>query len=281
MDMEQHEPVEMEEVEVYAGEFIFGTSDEQIAYLIENTAWAGDWAEWRWFNNEKPQRSLFLPEYAIGKYPVTVGQYRYFMEAGGYREPRYWTNVGWSWKETTGVSMPEGWDDKQWTGDDRLPVVGVSWYEAYAYCAWLSEATGRSYSLPSESEWEKAARGTDGRIYPWGDDYVLGYANIHEAGGVTRAEPPHGQTIPVGTCPQAASPFGAQDMSGNVLEWCQSAYAQPFIYPENNDAEHMGNRVLRGGSWYSDQNFARAAYRGYRDVASRGLDFGFRVSRTI
>lgn len=278
--MERREPFEPETVDVFAGEFLFGTSDEQIQWLIENTAWAGDWAQWRWFNNEKPLRTLLLPEYSVGKYPVTVGQYRFFVEAGGYREQRYWTGQGWAWKEVGDTQIPEGWDDQRWVGDDRLPVVGVSWYEAYAYCTWLAEVTGRGYRLPTEAEWEKAARGTDGRIYPWGNEYIGGYANVNDKTGDVKGGEYLGHTLPVGFCAQAASPYGALDMSGNVLEWCQSTYASPFVYPEDNNAERSGNRVLRGGSWYSDQNFARAAYRGYRDPVSRGLDFGLRVCRS-
>lgn len=275
--MYQREPFEPETVDVPAGEFLFGTSDEQIAWLIENTTWAGEWAQWRWFKNETPLRALILPGYFIGKYPVIVGEYRPFVEAGGYQESRYWTGQGWVWRENISMDAPEGWGDRLWAGDDRLPVVGVSWYEAYAYCAWLAEATGRGYRLPTEAEWEKAARGTDGRIYPWGNEYTEGYANINEKGGDTKGDGYLGHTLPVGSCAQATSPCGALDMSGNVLEWCLSTYAQPFVYPEDNDPERSGNRVLRGGSWYSDQNFARAAYRGYRDPGSRGLDFGFRV----
>jgi formylglycine-generating enzyme required for sulfatase activity len=248
-------------VAVPAREFLFGTSDAQIEWLVAHTTWAEEWVEKGRFDDEKPQRTIHLPDYAIGKVPVTVGQYRAFLDAGGSRERRWWTEAGWAWHKAEKRVEPRHWQDKKWTGDDRQPVVGVTWYEAYAYCAWLAEATGRPYRLPTEAEWERAARGTDGRFYPWGNEYIQGYANIDEkASGV-----PGGiyleRTTPVGSYPQGASPYGALDMAGNVWEWCASKWANPYVHPEDNDPEGDDPRVLRGGSWYYSENRARTAFR--------------------
>ncbi len=125
------------------------------------------------YGDEEPQHEQPLPEaYAIGKYPVTVGQYGRFVEDGGYTEKwrNCWTNAGWRQREKEKWTAPRYWDDPQWTVPNH-PVVGVSWYEAVAYCNWLKATTGRSFRLPDEAMWEKAARGTDGRIYPWGNKW--------------------------------------------------------------------------------------------------------------
>ncbi len=121
-----------------AGEFLMG-SDPQKDSDTED--------------NEQPQHLLYLPDYYLGKTPVTNAQYRAFVQATGYQRPEDWAEG----------RPPRDKEDH--------PVVNVSWYDAVTYCRWLSEVTGKSYSLPSEAEWEKGARGTDGRIYPWGNQW--------------------------------------------------------------------------------------------------------------
>src|SRR5258708_1442309 len=111
-----------------AGPYLLGSSDEQIEYLLKTTSWAKNWLNAGYFNTEKPQQQIELPDFAIGKYPVTVGQYQAFMQAGGYR---------------SSVDATREPNLLPWLDDERLPIVGVNWYEATAYCAWLSEATGR------------------------------------------------------------------------------------------------------------------------------------------
>ena len=240
----------------------------------------------RWRSSYEPvQFELNLDyDYAIGKYPVTVGQYRAFIDAGGYREQRYWTQAGWQWRNMEGKTQPIYWTEKQWTGDDNLPVTGVSWYEAYAYTRWLAEATGRNYRLPTEAEWEKAARGglqiPDGkggmkknpnpdRIWPWGDEEPTAkLCNFNRNVG---------HTTPVGSYPDGASPYGVLDMAGNVWEWCLSKWARSFVYPEDNDPEGDSLRVVRGGSWAYGADDLRAANRtwGGPSVVSDG---GFRCA---
>jgi formylglycine-generating enzyme required for sulfatase activity len=168
-------------------------------------------------------------------------------------------------------TQPYSWNDKQWNGDAQ-PVVGITWYEAAAYCRWLSVQTGDNYRLPSEAEWEKAARGTDGRIYPWGN----------QSPDETRANFEFGHTMPVESYPAGASPYGVLDMAGNVLEWTRSKYrAYPYA---PNDGREKGSKpeekqfTLRGGSWYHNRTYVRCAAR-YGGYPGSGGDLirGFRV----
>jgi formylglycine-generating enzyme required for sulfatase activity len=227
---------------------------------------------------------LDLPyAYALGVYPVTVGQFHAFITAGAYAQRHHWTEVGW--RLSQGRTHPDHWRDPDWAGNDRLPVVGVSWYEANAYARWLSQTTGRIYRLPTETEWEKAARGgvhmPDGRgglienvlparEWPWGD----------EAPDERRANfgSTVGHTSPVGSYQAGASPYGVLDMAGNVWEWCASRWAHPYAFPEDTDAEGDEDRVVRGGSWFNTAAQARCAYR-LRLMANLRFDHdvGFRL----
>jgi formylglycine-generating enzyme required for sulfatase activity len=263
-------------VHIPAGPFIMGTSDEQIARLAKNNELARRWPEHERFSWEQPQHLVDLPGYAIGKYPVTVGEYRAFMESEGYARHQYWTESGWAWRETLGRLQPDFWDQGQWTGDERLPVVGVSWYEASAYCRWLSEQTGRPFRLPNEAEWEKAARGTDGRLYPWGDMFDARRCN-------TRAGGP-GCTTPVDQySPQDESPYGCAEMAGNASEWTLSQFRAYPYNPDDgrNEEEGEATRVIRGGAWYKPALRARAAARGMNDPWFTDTDVGFRCVREL
>jgi formylglycine-generating enzyme required for sulfatase activity len=171
-------------------------------------------------DEETPQHTVRLSEYLIGKYPVTNKQYQVFVKAVGYKQPTHWKD---------GV-IPDGKQDH--------PVVHVSWQDAVAFCKWVSRVSKQQVRLPSEAEWEKAARGTDGRTYPWGEEINGTYANY---GGA--------DTTPVGSYEKGKSPYGAYDMSGNVLEWVEDWYA---AYPGNNTSSpDFGTtyRVQRGGDW--------------------------------
>jgi len=239
--------------EVPAGEFITGEDEEQ--------------------------KTLTLPGFWIGKYPVTVAQFDQFVQAGGYTNPDYWDEAIKE-KYWTSLGFKGRWDNKPRTTPvdyglpftlPNHPVVGVSWYEAMAYTRWLNQyllrcAAGRSGSpwpelaagklkvaLPTHEQWEKAARGTDGRTYPWGADFDSDRANTYESG--------IGATSAVGCFPAGISPYGALDLSGNVWEWVLT------------DPEY-----LRGGSWFDGSRYARCAarFRGIPD--SRYGSRGFRVS---
>lgn len=164
---------------------------------------------------------------------------------------------------------PAWWDDAAYTGPNQ-PLVGVTWYEARAYCAWLSELVGHPCRLPSEAEWEAAVRGGRMRRYPWGHRFDPTRANTVE-GRVLR-------TTPVGVYPHVG-PLGLWDGAGNVWEWTTTLY-KPYPYRAEDGREDLtapGWRVLRGGSWGSDRRFARCAYRTGLHPGNFSYFVGFRV----
>jgi len=238
-----------------AGEFLMGSDPQKDKYT---------------YDDEQPQHTLYLPEYWIAKTPVTNGQYAAFVQATGHKAPDHWP---------AGNKIPQG--------KGAHPVIWVTWYDALAYCEWLAEATGKPYTLPSEAEWEKAARGTEGRVYPWGDTPDGSKCNSWESG--IKA------TTPVDKYPQGASPYGVLDMVGNVWEWTRSLWGSwdgedygsaklQFTYPyqvdnerENLKADDKWLRVLRGGSFSSGRSSARCAYRSWLGPSGGNDDGGFRV----
>lgn len=165
-------------------------------------------------------------------------------------------------------TQPALWNDDAFNNPAQ-PVVGICWYEARAYCAWLSAQTGQPFRLPSEAEWEAAARGREGRRYAYGNDFDPAHCNTFET-HIRR-------TTPIGVFPAGATPEGLVDMTGNVWDWTGSLY-QPYDSPADpEDPESDGRRVVRGGSWNNDQDNARATYRNHNDPGNRNNDIGFRV----
>jgi formylglycine-generating enzyme required for sulfatase activity len=231
-------PIRLELVRVPAGEFLMGSDPK-----VDKDASA----------NEQPQHRLYLPEFYIGKYPVTNEQYAAFVKATRQTAPQYWKKS----------QIP--------TGKENHPVVNVSWKDVVAFGQWLSQASGKVTRLPTEAEWEKAARGGDGWIYPWGNDPpTTKLCNF--VGNV-------GATTPVGQYPAGTSPCGALDMAGNVWEWTGSLYG-PYPYqPEDgrNSPDGKGERVVRGGSWLDFQRYARCAVRDGFVPVNFGTLIGFRV----
>ena len=205
-------------------------------------------------DDEKPVHEVDLDAYQIAKYPVTNAQYQRFVLAIGHPPAESWPN---------GEPEPR---------KRNHPVVGVSWHDANQYCVWLTQVQGRRFRLPSEAEWEKAARGTkDAREYPWGDEapteYLGNYAlNI-------------GDTTPVGLYPDGASPYGCLDMAGNVWEWTSSRYkAYPYDpHDGREDPEDDGFRTWRGGAFGNSPLGGRCAYRNPGYPVSRNNELGFRV----
>ncbi len=234
--------------------------------------------------NEKPIRSVYLDGYWIGKNVVTVGQYMRFAEETKSHYPE--------WKDSNSkhyLTMGEAL-----TGKD-YPIVGVSWEDVVVYCEWLSKILKPSFCLPTEAQWEKAARGTDGRTYPWGNDPLIGdRANIADKqcylknsfGWEDRSiDDGYAFTSPVGSYPRGASPYGALDMAGNVWELCQDWYEENYYIKSSNKnpkGPKSGElRVMRGGSWFDGSDFCRCASRSFYPPARRDCSIGFRLARSL
>jgi formylglycine-generating enzyme required for sulfatase activity len=216
------------------------------------------------YGDEKVRR-IALDAFQIGRYPVTHAQYQCFIDDGGYETDTWWQGLA----ERPNLARPP------WNSSNH-PRDTVSWYEAMAYCKWLNarlRARGAlsaawEVRLPTEEQWEKAARGTDGREYPWGA-FRDGCANIYET------EPPLGATSSVGIYPRGVSPYGALDLAGNVWEWCLNKYEDPSDTSPSGEVR----RGPRGGSWYGDRRYARCAYRGDYRPDYRDDNLGFRLVR--
>ncbi|NJN93303.1 MAG: SUMF1/EgtB/PvdO family nonheme iron enzyme [Anaerolineales bacterium] len=267
-------------VRIAAGEVLGYLGDPRLGELVTIPAGKFLMGDDNSDDEEKPQHQIYLPAYQIGKYPVTNVEYGRFIAAGGYQNKRWWTAAGWQEKEQEDWSEPRFWDDAQ-VNQPNQPVVGVSWYEAVAYGQWLRAETGQPYRLPTEAEWEKAARGQDGRRYPWGNEFEAGRLNARE--GEQRVE----TTTPVGIYPGGVSPFGAYDCAGNVWEWCATKAPGYKLKSYPYDAtevewtvdylEGTEVRVLRGGSFYDNVNYARCASRDGSSPYGRDWNGGFRV----
>lgn len=163
--------------------------------------------------HEKPKRFVHLSAYWIDTEPVTNARFRKFMEAGGYQDAQWWATAGWEWRQRHQIEQPAQWGQAGWDGPDQ-PVAGVSWFEADAYGRWADRR------LPTDAEWEKAARGTDGRRYPWGDDWPTpDRVNFDNRVG---------RSTPVGLYPSGISPYGCLDMAGNVNNWVADWYWPDF-----------------------------------------------------
>jgi formylglycine-generating enzyme required for sulfatase activity/energy-coupling factor transporter ATP-binding protein EcfA2 len=265
-------------VEVPAGDFLMGTTPQELQAMAQRYGEvARDWAQ-----REVPQCRIYLDAFRIGMYPVTNQDFKRFVDAGGYARRQYWSEAGWQWLERAGRNEPQDWQDPMFgIRRPNRPVVGVTWFEAQAYCHWLTEhlrqggklGNGEMVRLPTEAEWEKAARGTDGRWWPWGNGWDEGKANTAEKGP--------GTTTPVGIYPDGASPYRALDMAGNVWEWCQDWFAADY-YAKSPGRNPTGPptgeyRVVRGGSWVYDARLARSAGRSGLTPGDRDSYIGFRV----
>lgn len=231
---------------------------------------------------------VHIAQFALAAYPVTNAQFRPFIEGGGYSNDAYWTPAGWEWRQDETITEPRFWADPRWNALNH-PVVGVSWYEAHAYSQWLALALtsagklpqGATLRLPTDAEWEWAARGDPPRTYPWGDAWDPAACNSGQAR--------LGRTCAVGLFPQGVSAWLAAkeqqvyDLAGNVWDWTQSLHL-PYPYsatdgPENLDA--AGGRVTRGGSWDLDADYCRCACR-YCITPEDSYDsLGFRVARPL
>ncbi|MDM8532250.1 formylglycine-generating enzyme family protein [Anaerolineales bacterium HSG25] len=257
--------------EVGAGEFVMGSDEGE--------------------KREQPQHTVTIPyDYQIAKYPVTNIQYSLFVEAGGYSEAgrRFWTEAGWGWKKD--IIAPRLWKNRLYNLANQ-PVVAVTWYEAVAFCHWLTEKLreigeldeSQVIRLPTEAEWEKAARGTDGRKYPWGNDEPTPEHANYEDTDI-------GSPCAVGLFPRSASPYEVEGMAGNVWEWCATKVGGkwPSIefkpYPYNIEDEWSdkylagdSQRALRGGAFGDNADFLRAASRLNLNPYDSSRILGFRL----
>ena len=243
------EPFPLELICIPEGEFLMGSDDE-----IDPDSIA----------REQPLHTIKLPEYFISKHPITNQQYAVFLETVGYQQPPDWNS------DLSGNLRGEH------------PVVNISWYDALTFCEWLSAQNDYHFRLPSEAEWEKAARGINGSQYPWGNIWDPEMANtiVNGIGGSSQVRQ---------FSPQGDSPYGCTNMAGNVWEWTRSLWGEnptnpDFAYPydptdgrEDLDAPNHILRVVRGGAWCHEPKRARCAYRG-RYYPEIKLDRrGFRV----
>jgi hypothetical protein len=196
-----------------------------------------------------------LTPYAIARYPVTHRQWQAFVDNGGYTDDRWWHGL---------VERPEP-KQGRWN-EPTSPREALSWFEAVAFCRWLTAqlVDGRIVSLPTEQQWERAARGTDGRTYPWGNEWSSDLAN---------AEGKIARTTLVGLYPNGQSPSGAMDMAGNLSEWCLNEYK----VSANTSVAGLARRVVRGGAWGDPSDLCRAGYRSFGAPFVCTYDLGFRV----
>lgn len=256
-----------------AGEFVMGISEikkQDIESQLETQGWS--------FDREIPKFLFSLPEFSISRYPITQAQYHIFIDAeDGYQNFNWWEGEGRKFFEANKNNPPPG--DK----NSNLPQSNVSWYDAVAYCNWLSNKLEIKIRLPTEAEWEKAARGTDERLFPWGDQFDKNQCNTLDAG--------INQLCSVGCFPIVNGPWGEDtplDMIGNLWEWCSTIceeqngikYSYPYLPTDGREDLTKGDtylRVVRGGCYSNKLMYVRATYRG-RDKPSLRLPYeGFRI----
>ena len=292
---------DIEWVKIPEGEFLMGSSDE------DKDA----------YSDEKEQHSLYLPEFWISRYPVTNAQFGPFIRAKGYENPEWWTDEGWNWRigknsDLSGIkdkkirniyepvlkrqlqeqrNQPYWYEDALWNGNNR-PVVGITWFEAFAYIQWLTTLVNEhqlfnnfckgnlKILLPSEAEWEKAFRGNDGKIFPWANNWKKDAANTREIQLST--------TSIVGMFPKGKSkPLGLLDGTGNVWEWTRTIWGSDpkepkfaYKYQTDDGREDMNSwefRILRGGAWGSRQGNVRCTSRNRNLPDFSNYDIGFRM----
>ena len=237
--------LQIEWVDIPAGDVQRGTPLDQVDALAARYAETG--VPRAWYVKETPRTGIFVPAFRLARTPVTVAQWAAFADS------------------THARAIP---------GMDDHPVVGVSWDEAIAFAVWIGAELAVDARLPTEDEWERAARGDDSREFPWGDEYETGRANLFDLGLRT--------TTPVGSFPDGASPFGVLDMAGNVDEWTSTLYAP---YPGAPDEVPVVEdwaadpHITRGGAFRHDVDLARCARRhGAYEADLVAVGIGFRLA---
>lgn len=252
-------------IQIPAGPFITGSdrAGREAAYRLDEAAYGHSRTrEWRWYENEPSRGEAHTGAYEIGLSPVTNAQYAAFVAATGHPapdvDPATWAGYGLihPYERTRRHAWVGGHPPQ---GRAEHPVVMVSHADAEAYARWLSARTGRTWRLPSEAEWEKAARGTQGSRFPWGDDWDPVRLNSHDRGPF--------DTLPVGQFPAGASPFGLLDGAGQVFEWTAT--------PAGDGRDRF---IVKGGSWDdSGCGICRPAARHGRPAHLKHILIGFRL----
>jgi len=222
-------------------------------------------------SSERPVHSQKTEGFYLDFFPVSNAEFSEFMQAGGYQRADFWLPQGWAFVQEQQLTGPAFWNlPGHCCGEDYpdFPVVGVSWYEAVAFANWAEKR------LPTEVEWEMAARGIEGLIWPWGNQWQEERANTAETGLLT--------LCPSGSYPLGKSPFGCFDMIGQVYEWTQSIY-QTYPYQADDGREDLvaaGARTLKGCSWgVRGTFFTRSSYRFFQPPTHRHSDIGFRCAK--
>ena len=231
---------------VPAGEFTMGTDDPNAP------------------DDQRPARKVNVDAFYIDKHEVTNAQFKEFILADGYKKREYWTKQGWDFiqkkryyyvyptRDTYQINKPLGFEENSISSEPDHPVIGVSWYEAVAYAKWAGKR------LPTEAEWEKGARGTDARVYPWGNTFD--YSKL-------KYFPHHEKLSSVGSYPEGASPYGVLDMAGNVAEWCTDSNKE--------------KKVIRGGGWNAIRLQLRCTHRKEHLPTYRYYNLGFRCVKDV
>ena len=214
--------------------------------------------------DQRPERKVNVDAFYIDKHEVTNAQFQEFILADGYKKRKYWTKEGWNFiqrerfyysfprKHTFKIDKPLGFGDNSVSTAPDHPVIGVSWYEAVAYAKWAGKR------LPTEAEWEKAARGTDARIYPWGNKFDFTKLNYF---------PHHEKLTSVGSFPEGASPYGVLDMAGSVAEWCADSNKE--------------KKIVRGGGWNAMRLKLRCTNREEQPPTYQYYNIGFRCVKDV
>jgi formylglycine-generating enzyme required for sulfatase activity len=268
--IERHVPLAAKAVAAVAGGSVVlpAPSEDNLVTIPAGTFWMGAQKTDKNGRNydpqaedrESPVHQVTFKDFRIARFPVTVREFAGFQEDGGYQVERYWSAGGFGI-----VGWPDNWDDQ--LKNPQRPVVGVSWFEASAYCAWAG------LRLPTEAEWERVARGPHSTRYPWGNEPPLDESRANYNRKI-------GHPTPAGQYPAGRSVEGVDDLLGNVWEWCSDWYADYREGSQVNPAgpEKGGWRVLRGGCLFVNPRCVRVSFRNDFEPAARGNLIGFRCA---
>ncbi|MDW6004672.1 formylglycine-generating enzyme family protein [Vibrio mangrovi] len=227
--------------------------------------------------DEQPVTEVLLSDFFIDIHPVTNAEFRVFIEQGGYQCKEYWSDEGYNFIKQYNITEPLYWHEPNWN-QDKQPVTGISWYEANAYARFVGK------ELPTEAQWEYAAKGNDSRLYPWGNSEpsseIANYAPDCEPEELDR------KSTYWDAHPQNRSPFGCIDMAGNLAEWCLDNYHPNYSWDDGNaNPLYISNieedHIVRGGSGLHDEDYMRCTCRDNYPPTVRDNIVGFRCVKIL